>query len=348
MTPLARSLARGALVAMGLGVVCGLLGMGGVAGAAQRSAPPASKEIPSPYNYYNTYDAGTANSSITHFGPMVLSTLQLTCDTKAGVAHGVNCPVKYQVVDGLLSYGDSAVLYSLPIPKVDLSVPAQESFLSLGQELYANNCQACHGPEAQGIPPAGTPSGGGFPTLTGVGPATINFWVDSGRMPATDTHLTQQNRRPSRLDHMQSLAIAAFLNSLDPATPYIPDVNTAQANLADGFALFSLNCAACHTITGDGDALANDTFAPSLRNIPAYQVAEALRTGPANMPVFTGNLSDQQLADVVNYVVHRIQHPQNPGGLGLGGIGPVGEGFIGLALGVGLLALVGFWVGDRS
>jgi len=34
--------------------------------------------------------------------------------------------------------------------------------------------------------------------------------------------------------------------------------------------------------------------------------------------------------------------------VGLGGLGPVGEGFVGLALGVGLLALIGFWIGDRS
>ena len=66
------------------------------------------------------------------------------------------------------------------------------------------------------------------------------------------------------------------------------------------------------------------------------------------MPVFTGNLTDAQLRDVVAYVTQKIQHPQNPGGLGLGGIGPVAEGFIGLALGVGMLALVGFWIGDRS
>jgi ubiquinol-cytochrome c reductase cytochrome c subunit len=125
-------------------------------------------------------------------------------------------------------------------------------------------------------------------------------------------------------------------------------VNLQGANLAAGATLFALNCAACHTITGDGDALANDTFAPSMRDVPVTQVAEALRTGPANMPIFTGNLTDQQLRDVVAYVVHKIQHPQNPGGFGLGGLGPVGEGFVGLALGVGLLALIGFWIGDRA
>ncbi len=43
-----------------------------------------------------------------------------------------------------------------------------------------------------------------------------------------------------------------------------------------------------------------------------------------------------------------IQHPTNPGGVGLGGIGPVGEGFVGLLLGVGVLMLVCFWIGDRT
>jgi ubiquinol-cytochrome c reductase cytochrome c subunit len=52
--------------------------------------------------------------------------------------------------------------------------------------------------------------------------------------------------------------------------------------------------------------------------------------------------------DVVKYVTTEIQHPQNTGGLGLGGLGPVAEGFVGLLIGVGLLALLGFWVGERQ
>ena len=105
---------------------------------------------------------------------------------------------------------------------------------------------------------------------------------------------------------------------------------------------------ACHTIEGDGDALAFSTFAPSLRDIPAFQVAEAIRTGPANMPRFTGNLSDQQVDDIVKYVTTEIQHPQNIGGFGLGGLGPVAEGFVALLIGVGFLALICYWIGERS
>ena len=66
------------------------------------------------------------------------------------------------------------------------------------------------------------------------------------------------------------------------------------------------------------------------------------------MPRFTGNLTDAQVRNIVGYVTAYIQHPYNPGGLGLGGLGPVAEGFVALVLGVGILALIGFWIGDRT
>jgi ubiquinol-cytochrome c reductase cytochrome c subunit len=272
--------------------------------------------IPPPRPFYDQFNSGMANSSIRVFGK-----------------------------DGqLLYYGDTAVTYYLPQLLEKGKTPA--SWLNIGEQLYLQNCSACHGLTADGVPPNGTP-GAIFPNLLGLGPATYDFWIESGRMPATAPQ-TEAMRRPARLDHIEALAISQYLNSLQPATPYYPIVNLSGANISNGAALFALNCAACHTITGDGDALAYSTFAPSLRDIPATQVAEALRTGPGNMPVFTGNLTDTQLRDVVDYVTQKIQHPENPGGLGLGGIGPVAEGFVGLALGVGLLALVGFWIGDRS
>ena len=234
------------------------------------------------------------------------------------------------------SYGDSAIIYNAPSP----------ALAALGQALYLQNCASCHGTEANGVPAAGTT--GAYPNLVGLGPATIDFWIESGRMPAADPRSVQAPRRTPRLTHDQALAVAAWINSLAPGYPYIPTVNVKDANVANGAALFALNCAACHTIEGDGDALARSTFAPSLRNIPATQVAEAIRTGPGNMPRFTGNLSDFQVADIVKYVTTEIQHPRNPGGFGLGGLGPVAEGFVGLLLGVGVLALIGFWVGERQ
>jgi quinol---cytochrome-c reductase cytochrome c subunit len=235
----------------------------------------------------------------------------------------------------VISYGNTAITYTAP----------SSSLVTLGQALFLQNCASCHGNEANGVPANGT--SGAFPNLVGLGPATIDFWIESGRMPAADPRSIQANRRVPRLSHNQALAVAAWVDSLSPGLPLIPNPNAKIANVSDGAALFALNCAACHTIEGDGDALASGTYAPSLRNVPAVQVAEAIRTGPGNMPRFTGNLSDYQVNDIVKFVTTYIQHPNNPGGFGLGGLGPVAEGFVGLALGVGLLALVGFWVGER-
>jgi ubiquinol-cytochrome c reductase cytochrome c subunit len=313
---------------LGVTVLLGLFSFAGAAGAATHkgSPPTVVKEIiPKAAYFYDQFNSGTANSSNRIFG-------------KNGQ---------------LLSYGDSDVVYYLPQVLATGKTPA--ALWALGEQLYVQNCEACHGVLENGVPPKGNQAVG-YPDLTGLGPATYDFWIESGRMPAASTPSTQPMRRPARLDKLQALAISDFLNTKSKecpycyaATPLIPIVqNLTTANLSDGAALFQMNCAACHTITGDGDALAYATFAPSLRDIPATQVAEALRTGPANMPIFSGNLTDAQLRDVVAYVTERIEHPQNPGGLGLGGIGPVAEGFIGLALGVGLLALVGFWIGDRT
>ena len=237
----------------------------------------------------------------------------------------------------LVAYGNSNITYVNP----------PSALIPLGEALYAQNCASCHGTKANGVPAEGTP--GAFPNLRGLGSATIDFWIESGRMPAANTTAVQANRKTPRLTHDQALAVAAYVNSLSPATPYIPVVHRlSSANVSDGFALFALNCAACHTITGGGDALASNTYAPSLRNIQPTAVAEAVRTGPGNMPRFTGNLSDAQVRNIVAYVTGNIQHPVNPGGLGLGGLGPVAEGFVGLLLGVGILALIAFWIGDRT
>ena len=236
----------------------------------------------------------------------------------------------------VVKYGNKYIIYKAPSSDLD----------ALGEALYMENCASCHGAQANGVPANGT--SGAFPDLVGLGPATIDFWVDSGRMPAKDVRAIEAPRRQPALTPNQALAISAWVNSLSPSYPDIPTPNLKTANVAEGAALFALNCAACHTIEGDGDALAFDTFAPSLRHIPAFQVVEAIRTGPANMPRFTGNLSDKEVDDIVQYVTTEIQHPNNPGGFGLGGLGPVAEGFVGLLLGVGSLVLICYWIGERS
>jgi ubiquinol-cytochrome c reductase cytochrome c subunit len=238
----------------------------------------------------------------------------------------------------LVSYGNSSITYANP----------PRTFIDAGRQLFAQNCSSCHGNEANGVGPEGEATIG--PNLQGVGAATVDFWVSSGRMPAADVKAVEAERRPSRLTSLQALEIASWVNSLYPAVPAVPYPHLAGANQSVGANLFSLNCAACHTIEGTGDALAYGTNAPSLINktVTPQQVVEAVRTGPANMPRFSGNLTDAQVRDIVSYVTGRLQHPTNPGGFSLGGVGPVAEGFVALLIGVGGLALICFWIGERS
>ncbi len=232
---------------------------------------------------------------------------------------------------GPRSYGSSSTIeYQYP----------PNSYIPAGEALFATFCSSCHGPQAGGTSRA--------PNIVGLGPATVDFWITTGRMPAENPFAIQAPRKPAKLSNQQALEIAAYVNSLDPSRPGIPKVNRKTANVAVGADLFSLNCAACHTITGAGDELAFGTFAPSLRAASPTQVAEAIRTGPGNMPRFSGNLTDAQVRDVVAYVTEYIQHPTNPGGFALGGVGPVAEGFVALLFGVGILALVAYWIGERA
>jgi ubiquinol-cytochrome c reductase cytochrome c subunit len=328
------------LIPTGLLVVVGVLGVismaSGSGGPAEASTTATS--VPG-LGAANGGTNGTPNfNSGVALPPSVGSPCYLGGPPNTG---GPNSDIRtYHCVNGHLvarpgqhvAYGNTSILYSQP--------PA--SYIPVGEVLFAQNCASCHGAQAEGSSIA--------PNLQGVGPATVDFWVSSGRMPAQDTNAVEAERKPARLTPLQALQVAAYVNSLDPAVPFVPAVNTAKGDVADGAELFSLNCAACHTITGSGDALAYGTNAPSLnkKEITAQQVAEAIRTGPANMPRFTGNLSDAQVRDIVTYVTQYIQHPQDPGGFGLGGVGPVTEGFVGLLLGVGGLVLICFWIGDRT
>ena len=145
--------------------------------------------------------------------------------------------------------------------------------------------------------------------------------------------------------------MAAYVNSLDPAVPAVPTPHlNAAERLGRGRPLLPELRRLPHHHRAPVTPWPFGTNAPTLNNkrVTPQQIAEAIRTGPANMPRFSGNLTDAQVPDVVAYVTQNIQHPANPGGVGLGGVGPVAEGFIALLFGVGGLALICFWIGERS
>ncbi|MHB1988775.1 MAG: cytochrome bc1 complex diheme cytochrome c subunit [Acidimicrobiales bacterium] len=213
---------------------------------------------------------------------------------------------------------------------------------SVGYELFQQHCAFCHGTRANGTTGIG-------PNLQGLGPGTVELWLSTGWMPLKTPTVQPDNKYPSFTpQHIRD--IAAWVASLYPGgVPFAPRLALKSASLSSGFSLFTLNCAPCHTITGAGDALANGYHAPPLHGVTRSQIWEAVRSGPQNMPRFSSaNISPTELDNIIKYVTQRIEHPQNPGGLSLGGVGPVAEGFVGLFIGVGGCLLAAYWVGDRT
>jgi ubiquinol-cytochrome c reductase cytochrome c subunit len=219
--------------------------------------------------------------------------------------------------------------------------PTSSASLAAGEELFATNCSSCHGTEAKGSVLA--------PNLQGLGAATVDLWVSTGLMPLS-VPTAEPARKPDKFTTQQTLELANWVQSLTPGVGVaIPTVDLKGANVADGFDMFAANCAPCHTITGAGDALSGGLEALPLHGLTATNVAEAVETGPGNMPrMYPGALTKSEANDVVAYVTEDIEHPSSPGGLGLGGVGPVAEGFVGLFLGVGACMLIALWIGDRT
>ena len=87
----------------------------------------------------------------------------------------------------LITYGNTAITYANP----------PQSFISAGRLLFAQTCSSCHGNEANGVGPDGQATIG--PNLQGVGAATVDFWVSTGRMPAADVKAVEAERKPTRL-----------------------------------------------------------------------------------------------------------------------------------------------------
>jgi ubiquinol-cytochrome c reductase cytochrome c subunit len=248
-----------------------------------------------------------------------------------------------------LALGVAALVAALPsAPDVSAQEPAGAgparppsdpvaAELTSGRELYLTSCVNCHGENG-----TGTDQG---PALTASGEAKTDFYLRTGRMPLT-VPVPQPPAKPPAFDDGQIRQLVTYVGSLcDPANPCprVPDI-PLEGDLSDGQELFLANCAPCHGSVAVGGALSLGRRAPSLQGTPALQVAEAVRTGPGQMPRFGPEvLTDEEVSAIVGYVSY-LHAPDSPGGIPLGFTGPVAEGFVALLLGLGALLLVTRWI----
>jgi len=226
------------------------------------------------------------------------------------------------------------------------------------RQTFLADCAVCHGAEG-----TGTSRG---PSLVGVGRASVDYQLSSGRMPLAVVGRTN-DQEGSPLQPLPNSAAGGsdiVPRRHDPAYPpetiaglvnYVaaviggggPDIpRVGEGDLAEGGALFRQQCAACHAWAGDGGALLR-IEAPALHRATANQIAEAIRIGPGQMPVFgTAALTDAQMDSVVAYVRY-LDRPRDRGGQPLWHLGPFAEGAVALVALAGLL-LFTRWIGERG
>jgi ubiquinol-cytochrome c reductase cytochrome c subunit len=210
-----------------------------------------------------------------------------------------------------------------------------------GQKLYESSCSSCHG-----LPPTGTNLG---PSLVGVGSASVDFQMSTGRMPAQQIG-AQIERKPNPFSQDQIDDIAAYVQSLGggPAIPAANLYNPVDSQVALGGVLFRTECTQCHQASGEGGALTDGKFAPSLTGTPPQQIYEAMLTGPQNMPVFNNNvIPPAQKQAIISYIVSMRGAP-NEGGAGLGRLGPVSEGLFVWTVVLAILLLCAVWIAAHT
>ena len=157
-----------------------------------------------------------------------------------------------------------------------------------GGITYLRDCAWCHGAAGDG-----TTNG---PSLIGVGTASVDFMLSTGRMPIPEPE-EQPQRRPPSYSPAQIAALVEFLTRYVEGGPDIPSVDPSAGVLGRGEDLYQQNCAACHSSSGVGGALTNGLIAPSLHDSTPRQIAEAMRVGGAgyrngHMPKFGPEIFD--------------------------------------------------------
>jgi ubiquinol-cytochrome c reductase cytochrome c subunit len=199
----------------------------------------------------------------------------------------------------------------------------------------------CHGRNAQGVAGRG-------PSLIGVGSASVEFQVSSGRMPMARQEAQAPRKKPQFTDE-QVRQLGQYIQELGGG-PQVPQGNLREgANISTGGELFRINCSQCHAFSAGGGALSSGKYAPSLYPATDRQIYAAMLSGPQNMPVFGDNqISPQEKADIIAYIQENLKGTQDQGGFSLGRYGPSTEGLAAFLVGIVALVFTSLWIAGKS
>jgi ubiquinol-cytochrome c reductase cytochrome c subunit len=233
----------------------------------------------------------------------------------------------------------TGALYSVFAPAQAADGTSESAAEAAGRELYERSCITCHGENLEGVPNRG-------PSLIGVGEASVYFQVHTGRMPLARQEADAHDK-PAVFSDEEIDQLMAYVQA-NGGGPTLPSGDLRDGDVAEGGELFRLNCASCHNFVGEGGALSSGKAAPSLQDATDLEIYTAMLTGPENMPVFGDNqLTPEEKRSIINYV-QTIKAQADPGGAGIGRIGPVGEGLVIWVVGIGALLFGVFWMGSKA
>ena len=226
--------------------------------------------------------------------------------------------------------------------KSTLAASAKTTLIAEGKELFLKGCSSCHGLNAEGASIA--------PSLIGVGAASVDFQVGTGRMPMADMSQQAMRKEPLYTEE-QTAALAAYVASLAPGPASLTNEEIEferDGNTAEGGELFRNNCAMCHNFAGQGGALTQGKYAPTLMGVEAKHIYEAMITVPQSMPVFSDKtITPEEKLSIIKWIKAAEAEP-NLGGASLGRVGPVTEGLLVWTFGLGLLIGIAVWLAAKA
>ena len=226
--------------------------------------------------------------------------------------------------------------------KSQLAASAKSTLIAEGKELFLKGCSSCHGLNAEG--------GSIAPSLIGVGAASVDFQVGTGRMPMADMSQQAMRKKPLYTEK-QTAALAAYVASLAPGPASLTNEEIEwerDGNTAEGGELFRNNCAMCHNFAGQGGALTQGKYAPTIMGVEPKHIYEAMITGPQSMPVFSDKtITVEEKLSIIKWIKAAEAEP-NLGGASLGRVGPVTEGLLVWTFGLGLLIGIAVWLASKA
>ncbi|WP_456300389.1 cytochrome bc1 complex diheme cytochrome c subunit [Tessaracoccus coleopterorum] len=186
-----------------------------------------------------------------------------------------------------------------------------------GKALFDLTCSSCHGLGGEG-----TSQG---PTLIGVGAASVDFQMGTGRMPATRRE-AQLPARTVNYSQEQIDAVAAYVATFGPAPPSPRTARSTRGSLRGGtrprWRTVPLQLLRLPRHRGRRGAMPNGEFAPSIADTQPRHIYAAMRSGPQQMPTFSkAVITDEDAREIIGYVKAANGQP-NHGGLSMGDAGP--------------------------